>query len=272
LELRQLLSFYYLPAFYRLDPRLHWHDCRNKKFAMRATVLIAAVFLSSGILACDSDSPEVTSTTAVEDSALALEVLSAKGDSNKFGPVDDRVYEEAKVEVAEKKSTPPPKPKPKPAPVIPIAPRPALADVSVPLSEMPRPVKERPVKERPAPERPTKTGVISSGAALSLVTNQRVCSLNEGDTFHAVVVDDVRGSNGVAIPSGAQATAEITSASKWGAGLSVRVRSVRVDGKSYPVSSRVTYVLPEASKDDTCIPGRTRIDVRTTESVRLALN
>lgn len=239
---------------------------------MRASVLIAGALLSCGILACDSDSPEVTSTTAVEDSALALEVLSAKGDSNKFGPVDDRVYEEPKVEVAARKSAPPPEQKPKPAPVIPAAPRPTLADVSVPLTEMPRLVKQRAVKERPAPERPTKTGVISSGAALSLITNQRVCSANEGDTFHAVVVDDVRGSNGVVIPSGAQATAEIISASRWGAGLSVRVRSVRVDGKSYSVSSRVTYVLPEASKDDTCIPGRTRIDVRTTEPVRLALN
>jgi hypothetical protein len=239
---------------------------------MRGSGLIAAAVLSLGILACDSDTPEVTATTALEDSTLALEVLSAKGDSNKFGPVDDRVYEEAKVEVATKKSAPPPKPRAKPAPVIPAAPRPTLADVSVPLSQMPRPVKVRPVKERRVEERPTKTGVISSGAALSLITNQRVCSAHEGDTFHAVVVNEVRGSNGVVIPSGSQATAEITSASKWGAGLSVRVRSVRVDGKSYSVSSRVTYVLPEASKDDTCIPGRTRIDVRTTESVRLALN
>lgn len=231
---------------------------------MRGSGFIAGLLLSFGILACDDNSPELTAQSQVEDSTLALEVLSAKGDSNKFGPVDDRVYEEVKVEAAAKKAALPPKPKAKPTPIIPAAPRPILADVSVPLREMPRPVKTRPVEERPR-----KTGVISSGAALSLVTSQRVCSADEGDTFHATIVNEVRGSNGVVIPAGAQATAEITSASKWGAGLSVRVRSVRVDGKSYPVSSRVTYVLPEASKDNTCIPGRTHIDVKTTEPLRV---
>jgi len=207
---------------------------------MRGSGFIAGLLLSFGILACDNDARELTSTTiATEDSALALEVLSAKGDSNIFGPVDDRVYGESTVAVAAKKSSPPrPKPKAKPLPIIPVAPRPTLADVSVPLSEMPRAVKERPVEESPR-----KTGVISSGAPLSVITNHRVCSADEGDTFHAVVVNEVRGSNGVVIPAGAQATAEITSTSKWGAGLSVRVRSVRVDGKSYPVSSRITDVI-----------------------------
>lgn len=260
-----------------MTPNLTGTIAATKTRLMRSSGFIAGILLFVGIAACDNDARELTSATAVEDSALATEVLSAKGDSNIFGPVDDRVYEEPRVEVSTKKSavTPPPVPKPKakpaPTPVIPVAPRPTLADVSVPLSEM-RPVRERHVEERKVEERPTKTGVISSGAALSVITNQRVCSANEGDTFHAAVVNEVRGSNGVVIPAGAQATAEITSASKWGAGLSVRVRSVRVDGKSYPVSSRVSYVLPEASKDNTCIPGRTRIDVRTTEPVRLALN
>jgi hypothetical protein len=236
---------------------------------MRGSAFIAGLLLSFGILACDDNSPELTAQSQVEDSTLALEVLSAKGDSNKFGPVDDRVYEEVKIESAAKKAAPPPKPTAKPTPVIPAAPRPALADVSVPLREMRRPRQARPVEAPPVEERSRKTGVISSGAALSLVTSQRVCSADEGDTFHATIVNEVRGSNGVVIPAGAQATAEITSASKWGAGLSVRVRSVRVDGKSYPVSSRVTYVLPEASKDNTCIPGRTHIDVKTTEPLRV---
>lgn len=239
---------------------------------MRSLGFVAALLLSIGILACDNDAPELTAQSAVEDSALALEVLSAKGDSNIFGPVEDRVYEEPNVETATKKKSAPVKvvpvksnvlaAAPKPAPVIPAPPKPALADVSVPLSQMPKRVEVR--------ERLRKTGVIASGAALSLVTNQRVCSANTGDSFHAVLVNSVPGSNGVLIPAGARATAEITSSSKWGAGLSVRVKSVRVDGKSYPVSSRVTYVLPEASHDDACIPGRTRIDVRTTEPLRVA--
>ena len=231
---------------------------------MRGSGFFACLVLSIGILACDEDAPELTAQSAVEDSALALEILSAKGDSNYFGPVEDRVYEEAKVEVVTKKKSAPVRSAPvkaKPSPVVPTPPKATLADVSVPLSEMPKP--------KLVHERPRKIGVIASGAALSLVTNQRVCSANTGDTFHAVVVNAIRGSNGVMIPAGARATAEIISESKWGAGLSVRVKSVRVDGKSYPLSSRVTYVLPEASHDDACIPNRTHIDVRTTEPLRV---
>lgn len=237
---------------------------------MRGLGIFAGAVLSLGIAACDNDAPEVTAASVVEDSALALEVLSARGDSIHFGPVDDRIYQEVAAPAVAKKAAPTPtlKPPVKVQPVAAPAPRPTLADVSVPLSEMPRP--ER-VKRRPEP--PRRTGIISSGAALSLVTNQQVCSANKGDTFRAIVVNDVRGSNGVAIPAGAQATAEIISESKWGAGLSVRVKSVRLNGKSYPVSSRVSYVLPESRGNDACIPGRTRIDVRTTEPLRVfALN
>jgi hypothetical protein len=197
-----------------------------------------------------------------------MEVLSIKGDSGYFGPVDDRVAQELKADADAKKSSRPPKAMLaaalKPAPVVP-SPRPTLADVSVPLSEMPRPAPRRVV--------PRRTGIISSGAALSLLTNQRVCSASNGDTFRAVLVNAVRGSNGVLIPAGAPVTAEITSMSKWGAGLSVRAKSVRLNGKSYPLSSRVSYVLPEARGDDACIPSRTHIDVRTTEPLRVvALN
>jgi hypothetical protein len=232
---------------------------------MRGSAFVSGLILSIGILACDNNAPEVTSESAVEDSALALEVLSAKGDSVHFGPVDDRVYQEVAVPTVAKKAVSIAKPPVKVAKINPPAPKPVLADVSVPLSEMPRPGRRV--------ETPRRTGIISSGAPLSLVTNQRVCSADRGDEFHAIVVNSVRGSNGVAIPAGAQATAEIISESKWGAGLSVRVKSVRLNGKSYPVSSRVSYVLPEAKGDDTCIPGRTRIDVRTTEPLRVvALN
>jgi len=206
------------------------------------------------VAACDSETPVATDQTVAEDSLLAIEVMAAKGDSGIFGPVDDRVYVE---DLAAKKAAP--KPKPVPPPIIAVPkPKPTLADVSVPLSQMPR--------SRPEPEpKPTLVGIISPGTALSVVTNERACSR----VFRGVLVSSLRGSNGVVIPSGASATGEVISADKWGAGLSVRVRSVHHNGRSYPVISRVQYVLPEEKNGATCIPDRTRIDVKTTEPLRV---
>ena len=225
---------------------------------MSAKILGLALIIS--ITACDSDTPVATEETLAEDSVLAAQVLSAKGDSGYFGPVDDRIFAEDSVA---RVNAPKPKPQPKPVLAV-VAPKPApvLADVSVPLSEMPKRVTPKPVK-------PVRAGVISSGAALSLVTNQQVCSTKSGSAFRAVVVNAVRGSNDVVIPAGSQVIAEIISESKWGAGLSVRAKAVRLNGKSYPLSSRVSYVLPESSRGDACIPNRTRIDVKTTEPLRI---
>lgn len=216
-------------------------------------MLWSALLLAAA--ACDRQSPVASDQSIAEDSLLAAEVMSAKGDSNFFGPVDDRVYTE---DLAEQKAAP----KPKPLPVV-AKPRPApkqvplLADVSVPLSEMPRRVERE--------EKPARTGVISSGVALSVVTTERAC----GRTFHGELVNSLRGSNGVAIPSGASATGEILSADKWGSGLSVRIRSVRHAGKSYRVNSGSASVLVEVKNGETCIPGSTRIDVKTTEPLRV---
>jgi hypothetical protein len=206
--------------------------------------------------ACDNQSPVASDQSIAEDSLLAAEVMSARGDSNFFGPVDDRVYTE---DLAEKKVSP----KPKPVPVIAnpkAVPKqvPLLADVSVPLSEMPRKVERE--------EKPVRTGIISPGARLAVVTGERAC----GKTFHGALVSSLRGSNDVVIPSGATAIGEILAADKWGSGLSVRIRSVRHGGRSYTVNSGSASVLVEVKNGETCIPGSTRIDVKTTESLRVA--
>ena len=207
------------------------------------------------VVACDNESPVANDHSVAEDSLLAIEVMAAKGDSNFIGPVDDRVYTE---DLAEKKAAPKPLPlvvaKPKPAP----RQVPLLADVSVPLSEMPRKVERE--------EKPVRTGIIASGVPLSVVTTERAC----GRTFHGELANSLRGSNDIVIPSGASATGEILSADKWGSGLSVRIRSVRHGGKSYSVNSGSTSVLVEVKNGETCIPGSTRIDVRTTEPLRVA--
>ena len=250
---------------------------------LRSALLLLGFGFALGSTACEQNSPVSTIDKVVEDSALAADVLSASGDSVFVGPVEYAARDDSvDVEVAPE----PPAIRPvivsprqqittqKPAPP---APRPTLADVSVPIAAVEQSRAEarpEPRVEARAPKLPVeaRTGIISSGAPLALVTNDAVCNdrAKPGNTFHARVVDEVRGTNGAEIPAGAQATAEITSAIKWGAGLSVRVKSVRVNGKSYPVSSRVAYVLPENEGDGTCIPDRTRIEVRTTEALRVA--
>ena len=111
-------------------------------------------------------------------------------------------------------------------------------------------------------------GIVSAGSSLSLVTGQRVCTYaaNPGDTFEAVLLEPVRGTNGVVIPKGSFAVAEITSIGEWGAGMGVRVKSVRFKGHTYPLSSDVGYVAMERakSKGAVCIPERGRIDAALT--------
>ena len=81
-----------------------------------------------------------------------------------------------------------------------------------------------------------------------------------GETFSMRLAESVRGSNGVVIPKGTRANAEITSMSEWGAGAGVQVKSVHFDGHSYPLKSSVGYVALESRKGRTCIPQRERID------------
>jgi hypothetical protein len=94
---------------------------------------------------------------------------------------------------------------------------------------------------------------------LSLVTNERICTSRVGETFPATLLSPVATSSGT-IPRGARATAEITSSDQWGAGIGVRIRAIHSDGVTYPVASRVTYIVPENSDDGACIPRRAHID------------
>ncbi|HXV15143.1 MAG TPA: hypothetical protein VD758_00095, partial [Gemmatimonadaceae bacterium] len=121
---------------------------------------------------------------------------------------------------------------------------------------------------KPAERSARTRGIVSAGSSLSLVTGQRVCTYaaNPGDTFEAVLLEPVRGTNGVVIPKGSFAVAEITSLGEWGAGIGVRVKSVRFKGHTYPLSSDVGYVALERanSKGAVCIPERGRIDTSLT--------
>ncbi|HEX6574140.1 MAG TPA: hypothetical protein VF042_04145 [Gemmatimonadaceae bacterium] len=258
----------------------------------RKSVSWLALALAAVVAGCDSDSTVAATENPDEDQALSLSVLGARGDTlaaaveNEIvdtGVPPDLVTvprEPAGVTatapaLAPAVVRPAPLPQqqtrkttqsvPPPARVL-RADRPARV-----ASEELAPVRTR---ERDVESRPARGGTIPSGATLSLVTAGSVCNEDAavGSTIRAILTDAIRGSNGAVIPEGAQAVGEITSIDKWGAGIGVRIKSVRVDGRSYPVSSRVGYVLPVSSREGTCIPRRARVDVETKAPIGVAVN
>ncbi|MFN2637346.1 MAG: YMGG-like glycine zipper-containing protein [Gemmatimonadaceae bacterium] len=91
-------------------------------------------------------------------------------------------------------------------------------------------------------------GTIASGSEISLYSGQRVCTntYNVGDRFTANVAESVQGSNGVSIPAGATAVIEVTSTKRSdnvndNIQFEFVVRSIAFNGKTYPVSSTITY-------------------------------
>ena len=91
-------------------------------------------------------------------------------------------------------------------------------------------------------------GTIASGSEISLFSGQRVCTNTYavGDRFTASVAESVQGSNGVAIPAGATAVIEVTSTKRSdnvndNIAFEFVVRSIAFNGKTYPVSSTVTF-------------------------------
>src|SRR5688572_16804499 len=163
-----------------------------------------------------------------------------------------------------------------PAPA-PRATRQAAAEILTPRRAS-QPVVVRP-RETPAPVEPTPVpaanttasgntvtegatgaeaavGTIAGGSEISLYSGQRVCTNTYavGDRFTASVAEAVHGSNGVSIPAGATAVIEVTSAKRSnnandGIELELVVRSIAFNGKTYPVSSTVTYAQVDKVRD-----------------------
>ena len=245
--------------------------------------IVPAVIFAFAALACDSDTSVGTTDTAADDQALVLSVMSARGDTLTAAIEEVRADPNSAdviIQQSPQKRVQPAAPASVPAASVaaapPTSPAPRQQQTESPppavsvtrVAEEPAPAqRSRPADDdrpEPAPKRrvAARTGIISSGSPLAVFTNQKVC----GRTFRAVVSHTVRGTNGVVIPAGAQASGEVMSVDKWGAGIGVRVTSVRFDGNSYPVSSRTSYVLPESGG---CIPAQARIDVETKESLRV---
>jgi hypothetical protein len=104
--------------------------------------------------------------------------------------------------------------------------------------------------EAPGSER--ALGTISVGSEVSLYSGQRVCTNTNsvGDRFTAQIAEPVMGSNGVVIPAGSSAVVEITTLkrserSNDNIEIGLRVESITFNGKTYPITSEVSYAQVE---------------------------
>jgi hypothetical protein len=95
-------------------------------------------------------------------------------------------------------------------------------------------------------------GTVSVGSEMSLYAGQKVCTNTNsgGDRFTAQIADPVMGSNGVVIPAGSSAVVEITTLKRSERAndnieIGLRVESITFNGKTYPVTSEVSYAQVE---------------------------
>ena len=198
------------------------------------------------IAACSKDSKPMADVLA-EDSTLALEVMSAHGDSL-IQESDTAITHP--VEVA---ATPPdiapqaaPEPEPKAAPKL-IKSRPEIRPIRrahmqsrrTTVSNVVRHIEKQPVS---TPMRASAS--IPAGTELSLNAGQRICTSMSrvGDRFTTTLADDLVGPIGVVIPKGTVATASIASLGK---NLDLEVRSLAFAGHTYSLASDVTYTEVE---------------------------
>lgn len=111
----------------------------------------------------------------------------------------------------------------------------------------PEPAPRRaPAAPAPAPAAAPATAQIGAGTMVGLTTGGRVCTQSNrpGDKIVATVNTPVVGQNGAVIPAGSSVVLEVASvtpgSSPESGSIELRVRSVDIDGVSYPATGDVT--------------------------------
>lgn len=113
------------------------------------------------------------------------------------------------------------------------------------------PTVTRPERETRTADRTTTSArvnaLIPAGSNIELTSDDQVCSSTSsvGDTFTTRVAENIVGPYGILIPKGSIATAEVftkqnDSRTNSDADVGVRIQSVTVSGRTYPIESLVT--------------------------------
>ena len=196
-----------------------------------ATPLVLSFALVLG--ACGGDSGD----SLAEDSSLARDLELANADSALQPELSD-VPQETPPAVSPAPSQPAPRPStpaPKTTTPAPKAPAPA------PKTEPERTASGNVVETGTGGGE--RLGTIAAGTTLSMRSSQRVCTNTNrpGDRFTATLNETVTGANGATIPAGATVVLEVTDVKRSENAndpirLAFAVRSVRVDGRNFPVT------------------------------------
>jgi len=242
--------------------------------ALRTLAFTAGVI---SIAACSNDKL-ATRDVLAEDSTLALDVMSARGDSITIQPPDTTTPSAADTPIAIASA-----PATTSAPstsialsAVPAQPEPKLHVQSSTKRTAPRSSSTRTTRiartQSPkatsrvaavAATKPTATGInettplkgsamLPAGTELSLAADQRICAsmARVGDTFATRIASDVIGPIGVVIPKGTIALAQIGSTKN---DLDVDMKSISFAGHTYVVTSDVTYTELEKVRRKTSV-------------------
>ncbi len=230
----------------------------HSSFFRIATPAFLTLVLTLG--ACKrGDSPE---DALAQDTSLARDLALANADTSAQPQLKDVPVE---TEPDVERAAPAPRVSPRQTPSEILTPRRADRPVAVVPRQTPPPVESTPapvvtasgntVTEGAKGSEGT-VGTIAGGSEISLYSGQRVCTNTYavGDRFTASVGESVQGSNGVSIPAGATAVIEVTSAKRSENAndditFEFVVRSIAFNGKTYPVSSTVTYAQVDKVRD-----------------------
>jgi predicted small lipoprotein YifL len=128
----------------------------------------------------------------------------------------------------------------------------ALNDTAPSTSPAPAPATPAPAATRPAPVAPrvtTRTGALSAGATMSLVSGPRVCTNSHkvGDRFTATTTAELNATNNVNIPAGSEVTLEVVESARGQNGtdkvkLAFKPVAITVRGNTTPLVADVTRV------------------------------
>ena len=226
---------------------------QTSRRARRAAIALLA---AAGLLACD----ERAAPQATVDSALASDLAMASQSDPSIVFADTALSESsperARSAPAPARRDPAPRPAPTPRP------RPDRAAPSPAPTPTPTPTPAPMPAAQPAPQ-PSPIGPgIAAGTAVSLATNQQMCTDNRpGDKITATLSAPIVGTGGIVVPAGAKVVLELASTTHGTDDaeprLAFRVRAIIAEGRSWPVNIAVA-TTPALDKTRRNSPGSDR--------------
>jgi hypothetical protein len=230
---------------------------RLAKTAVRASLLLAA-----GI-ALGACSDKKNDDVLAQDTSLTRDLALANRDTASQPQLQDvPVQPEPAPVAAEPVPAPRPRARAATSPVVRrLAPRPAPAPAAPEIGSKAVTASGNTVTaEAPGSER--ALGTVSVGSTMSFYSGQKICTNTNavGDRFTAQTSEPVQGSNGVVIPAGSSAVVEITSLKRSQRAndnieIGLRVESITFNGKTYPVTSEVSYAQVEKVRGESNTAG-----------------